>query len=152
EKYVAEGGGLWVILGPRTESGRDDFNSLLHREGKGPLPAALERINLKKDSDLHLDARRWLHPSLDIFKISSLDQIAVHGWWTLTGAAPGSSLAMLSSGEPWLLQKPFGKGRVLVSTLPMDRTWDNELPPAWEFPVLVHELTYLVAQMHGSTF
>jgi hypothetical protein len=150
EEFVRAGGGLWVILGPRVAEGREAYNENGFRDGKGLLPAALSRVS--KTEGVRLDAGRWLHAPLEIFKSSSLGQAPVTTWWTVEPASDASAWALLTNGQPWLLHKVFGKGRVLLSTVPMDRSWDSALAPAWEFPVLAHELVYALADARSNAF
>jgi hypothetical protein len=43
------------------------------------------------------------------------------------------------------VEKKYGKGRVLLCTVPLDHSWGSNLPTFAEYPVLVHELIYYLA-------
>jgi hypothetical protein len=74
-------------------------------------------------------------------------QVALPQWHKLHtgGKGAGSVVARLSNGDPLLVEKAFGKGRAILCSVPLDRSWDSPLPGTWEFPVLVHELIYYLA-------
>lgn len=150
EKYVEAGGGLWIILGPRMENAKAAFNEQAFRQETGLSPARLERVVAKKE--VHLDSRRFLHPALEMFKAGSLGQVAIAKAWSVTPGRHATPWALLSNGEPWLLEQSRGRGKVLLSTVPMDRSWEGELAPSWEFPVLVHEIIYALAEVRAGQF
>jgi hypothetical protein len=47
-----------------------------------------------------------------------------------------------STGEPFAVDRGFGKGRVLITAVPLDQTWGTNLPTLPDFVRLVHELMY----------
>jgi hypothetical protein len=154
--FVREGGGLLVVLGPRVDAAH--YNADLWRGGDGWLPARLDSVVQAPPGDgAALDVRRSVHPALTLFRDEphcTLGNAAYTRWWRVIAehhsrAAVG---AMLTNGAPWLVERSFGEGRVLVSTLPMDRSWDGHLPKTWEFPVLAHELVYSLAEIGGGDF
>jgi hypothetical protein len=59
-------------------------------------------------------------------------------------------MASLSNGDPLLIEKAHGKGRVILCTVPLDRSWESNFPSAWEFPVLLHELACYLARARSA--
>ncbi|MCS7047546.1 MAG: hypothetical protein NZO58_14410, partial [Gemmataceae bacterium] len=155
-RFVEGGGGLLVVLGPRVD--REAYNEQLFRDGRGWLPARLEKVeSVKPEAAPSLDVQRFLHPALELFKDEprcTLGQAAYPQWWKVQvpTSAQGSVAALLTNGDPWLISKGHGLGHVLLSTLPMDASWGGRLPKTWEFPVLVHELLLALAEARGSGF
>lgn len=68
-------------------------------------------------------------------------------WWRVKFAVDDrtATLAKLSNDEPFLLEKPYKKGRVMLTTAPMDRRWDSNFPGTPEFPMLTHQIAYYLA-------
>jgi len=50
----------------------------------------------------------------------------------------------LANGDPFLMEKDFGRGRVMVSACSLDASWSN-LPLGSSYVVLVHELIYYLS-------
>jgi len=154
--FVRGGGGLLVVLGPRVDAGH--YNADLWRGGAGWLPARLDRIvEAQPGQGAALDVRRFVHPALELFRDEphcTLGTALYTRWWRVVAEAHSRAAvsAMLTNGDPWLVEQSFGKGRVLLSSLPMDRSWDGHLPRTWEFPVLAHELVYSLAEIGGGDF
>ncbi len=138
EAYVRAGGSLWIYLGPRSEA---NPSALL-------LPGTLSAVK----GDAFLDGDRFLHAGLEVFKKSALNGLAIRKRWRLEPEAGSIPWALFNTGEPWLIEKRLGKGRILASTIPFDRSWDNPLTTAWEFPVLAHEIVYALADLRSDDF
>jgi hypothetical protein len=154
--FVREGGGLLIVLGPRVDARH--YNEHLWRNGDGWLPAKLDKIaETKTGQGATLDVPRFVHPALQLFRAEPHCTLgnAEYGRWWRVGAEPRSRAAVgavFTNGDPWLVEQSFGKGRVILSTLPMDRSWEGHLPRTWEFPVLAHELVYSLAELSGGEF
>jgi hypothetical protein len=155
-RFVNEGGGLLVFVGPRTEQAY--YDEQLYADGKGLLPARLDGIETaKSEQAVNLDVKRFLHPALELFREEpncTLGQAGYTRWWKATAAThgKGTPVALFTNDDPWLIEKMHGQGRVLLSTLPMDRSWDGHLPKTWEFPVLAHELLFALADVRSGRF
>src|SRR5262249_10873075 len=110
----------------------------------------LERIAgdpAKPDASVSPDPRRVHHAALTALSQpgGTLSQGRVARWWRVVPAQGAAVGALLTSDDPFLIERPFRKGRVLLSALPFDRTWDSTLPGVLEYPVLVHEVTMHLA-------
>ncbi|MCI0684566.1 MAG: BatA and WFA domain-containing protein [Gemmataceae bacterium] len=155
-RYVEDGGGLFIFLGPRADPAF--YNAHLYRDGQGLLPARLERIEMaKSDRAVTLDVKRFLHPALELFREEpqcTLGHAGYTRWWKATAETHGRGVpvALFANDELWLIERAYGQGRVLLSTLPMDHTWDGHLPKTWEFPVLAHEIMFALADVRSGAF
>lgn len=156
DHYLKDGGAALVLLGPHADP--ETYNEALYRGGKGWLPCRLEELaSAPKGEPATLDTSRLLHPALALFRSrdkNQLAELALRRWWRVSTERHGGTAisAILSSGDPWLVEKSVGQGRVLVSTLPFDRSWDNVLANTWEFPVLAHELVFSLTDLGSQRY
>jgi hypothetical protein len=154
-RFLADGGGVLVTLGGRAEA--DAYNNDLYRNGQGWLPARLD--------GLEGDETQWrtavqpaptasAHPALELFRESSAGGLAdarFPRWWKLTTpgrGAPGVPVAGLRSATtefPFLVERAYRGGRVLLCAVPLDNTWGTNLVDLPAFVPLAHELVYYLA-------
>jgi hypothetical protein len=153
ERFLADGGGVLVVLGDRIEGETGFYNEHLYRGGRGWLPARLNQVMGKRqrlEFAAAPDLTRFQHPALELFREEpncTLGKARFPRWWKVTTIARNQALtgALLTTGDPLLVEMPYKSGRVLLLTVPLDRSWDANLPSVWEYPVLVHELIYYLA-------
>jgi Mg-chelatase subunit ChlD len=147
EEFVYAGGGLIVATGP--SSRLPVYNALLYRGGTGMLPAEL----------------RAMPDGTPPTKIASLD--LTHPVFQFlrgtTNPAPGANIARFvavdthgggsdtrvlgiyaAGGAPFLLERPYGRGRVVLVTSSLDASW-NALPLSGFFLPFVQSLARYVA-------
>jgi hypothetical protein len=134
EKYVAEGGGLAFFVGERCEP--KSWNDTFYRDGKGLFPAPLAR-----PADLVIDR---LEPAPDVqvgehfvFRVfeakrnTFLQAVSVSRYFALPddwkpAAESGTRVAArLRNGAPLMLDRAFGKGRVVAFLTTAAPTWNN---------------------------
>ena len=156
-KSVAEGLGLVIFPGDQVDP--DAYNRWLYRQGEGLLPAGLEAI---VDEDLQglliepvetspLTALRALKPSV-------LEQIRAQSYWQLTDTesavtrdeAPRDDVRVIArwnntAGSPAALEKRWGKGQVLLWTIPADKQWSS-WPTQPSFVLAMRESTLHLAR------
>lgn len=158
EQYVDQGGSLLVTLGDRVDA--EAYNTWLgeHRLHGGILPGRLAGlVETAEDDLLPAEGEREAH------FIASLDQ--AHP--VLAGFAPGDlgSLASVrftshyriepndadvlmrtAAGNPLLLERRLGRGRVMLFAATIDRDWTNfPLQPTY-LPWLYRTVSYLAQQ------
>jgi hypothetical protein len=162
-KFLGDGGGVLVTLGDRAEA--EFYNTQLYRNGDGWLPPKLdapEGDDIKK-TDLVRPARSsFTHPALEVFKEMregmGLDGVEFPRWWKLQTQgrnSPGVEVASLRSAKtdyPFLVERSFQAGRVLVCSVPLDNSWGTDLTSKAAFVPLAHELVYYLAGARGSEF
>ena len=154
EKFVAEGGGVLIVLGPRLAEAQGTY--LYHQNGTRWLSTRLEKITgdaAKPEFGVSPDLQRIQHPALELFQEGShsLAQARFPGWWQVTiDPAHATLAALLTSGDPLLVEQTYKKGRVLVCTVPLDRSWGATFPSLWDYPVFVHELVFYLADTRSG--
>lgn len=139
ETYVRDGGGLAIFLG-------DDvlpthYNQRLYAGGKGLLPMPLGEMELltlgNADDDERLpDFEVVDHPVLSLFAsgdpafrrgvVISTFYTAKPGWKPPAGSA-AKILATLrdKAKTPWIVEQPFGAGRVMLFNTTAAPLWNN---------------------------
>ncbi len=165
ENYVEQGGGLGVFLGPRVQ--KTFYNERLYRDGEGLLPMMLDVPTqlLAVAEPGTPDIKVSDHPLFRIFggqRNSFLSVAAVNFYyaidstWRLPESGVTSVLASLRNGAPYVVDKQFGDGRVVVQLSKLSPkstnlgSWSNwSLNPV--FPVYANELIgYLSASRRQS--
>jgi hypothetical protein len=148
DRHLAAGGGLLVVLGERVAKEQAFYNDQLYRKGNGWLPARLGDVRFAKDG-VQPEPRSFQHPALELFRTTkdSMAQVRFTNWWHMDIAAKDRAvvIATLSNGDPFMIEKPYKKGRVILCTAPLDRRWNSTLPSTPEFPILANELAFYLA-------
>jgi hypothetical protein len=150
--FLDAGGGVLVTLGERAEARA--YNDDLYRGGQGWLPARLEEVagdETRPEQAPGPLPTSFFHPALDLFRevpVGGLGAARFPRWWKL--ATPGRSspsvpIGLLTSNDPFLVEKPYRNGRVIVAAAPLDKSWRTNLPELPAFVPLVHELVYYLA-------
>ncbi len=128
EQRVYEGAGLLLCPGNLTRV--ENFNELLYRDGGGLSPARLlapaPPDPARATTLLGLELQ---HPVFRFRRGGDPRPEAVVARYFPAVPRPGDArvLATLSSGDPFLVEAPCGRGRVLLLTSPVDVNW-NTLP------------------------
>lgn len=158
EKYVAAGGGLAFFLGDRCDV--KFFNDFLYKNGKGLLPAPLGR-----PAELLVDR---LEPAPDIqinphfiFRVfaskrnSFLQTVSVQRYFSAPEGwhPPADSTvrvaATLRNGSPLVVERGFGKGRVMAFLTTASPSWNNwALNPS--FVVVMQDLQAYLSERHSA--
>jgi len=166
EKYVDSGGGVAWFVGSMTN--RDFYNERLYRDGKGLFP-----VPLTLPTQL-MDSRHESTPDVDVTDHSLFRALAgtrngflplvmvdyyfaVPEDWKAPEDGETSVLAKLRNDAPLVVEKKFGKGRVVAQLTklstgdtPLGRWTNWSLNPV--FPVLANELVaYLSAGQPNSS-
>ena len=138
EQFVASGHGLLVAPGNLAEPG--DYNDALFQEGRYLLPAKLVSVmRAQPNAPNRIAANATWRAEL-----TELTQAQVQSWWRLSPGAGTFTLATLANGDPLLILRRLGDGRVVQTALPLDNSW-SDLPIHPVFVPLVHELIYELA-------
>ncbi|WP_166831225.1 BatA domain-containing protein [Thalassoroseus pseudoceratinae] len=162
-EFVRSGGGLWIALGPRTDV--DAFNQRLYADGNGLAPLRLDQIVDSLDAEESTD-RTKINPFMKghpaTASLSDTDQldladVAVARRFRFESAPPGEDISMLlglTNGEPLAVENYFGRGRVVVQTIPLRLQW-SDLARSQSFVVIVHDwldyLTQPLSTRHNLT-
>ncbi len=158
-RFLAGGGGVLVTLGGNVDPAF--YNEHLYRVGNGWLPARLEQIAGSEAEPEHgaqpLPSSLF-HPALDLFRevpTGGLADARFPRWWKV--ATPGKAaaavpVALLTSNDPFLVERSYHGGRVLLCTVPLDNSWRTNLPDLPAFAPLAHELVYYLAGARTADF
>jgi hypothetical protein len=125
---VYEGAGL--LLCPGNLTSVENFNELLYRDGGGLSPARLmPPVPPDPSRATTLLGLELQHPVFRFRRGADPRPEAVVARYFPVVPRPGDArvLATLSSGDPFLVEAPCGRGRVLLLTSPLDVNW-NTLP------------------------
>ena len=131
EDYVKNGGGLLIFPGDRTDVAwwNGPFASL------APVPLAGISGELKDSvQGTGVAAQRFENPALELFndpRNGSMGEAAIKVWFKMR--SPGTSsdplapvvLARLDSGDPFLVERAIGHGRVIACSTAADADWGN---------------------------
>lgn len=154
EQFVDRGGGLLVFTGDRCDPAwwNGAFAKL------APLPLGV-RAGEPGDTapTMGVLGQRFEHPALEMFndpRNGSLSDFALKAWFRfkspeVTGKPDDPVvMARLGNGDPFLVEKPFGKGRVIACATALDSDWSN-LParPAY-LPVVQRLCTALASTVN----
>jgi hypothetical protein len=138
ENTVSDGGALWVFLGEGVNLYQ--YNKLLYREGKGLLPAKLlGKAAADNGKSPHVNFGESSHGSLARISGAGNPDGKVLAYMELEPAPGARVVCPLSNGKAALVEKAFGRGRVLVCSTGAGVSW-SFLPGTVEFPVMVQEL------------
>jgi hypothetical protein len=154
--YARAGGGVGIFLGSNVERQFASFNAEAAQE---ILPGPLDFVARFPEGTNYLSTRNDQHPILAKFRSRRgsvpWEDFPVYRFWQFESLQQGVGTVMaLAGGQPALLEKPLGKGRVLTFVTPVselaelaeDDRW-NQLwgAGAWPFFMLSNEIMlYLV--------
>lgn len=145
QDYVRRGGGLWLMLGDQMENA-PGMATAWFEGGRGLSPlgwtTALGAPGDEKAA-LKLRITGADHPITRLLadsKHSDLDRVRVFRRFQLEPDLGEGSRTLVSTteGSPFLAEKPFGAGRVLLQAAPCNFTW-SDWPKHQAFVVLLHE-------------
>jgi hypothetical protein len=158
-QFLAEGGGVLVTLGERVEA--DHYNTQLYRDGQGWLPARLETVagdEAQPEKAASPSPASFFHPAVDLFReavAGGLGDARFPRWWQVATPGRGSAavpVALLTSNDPFLVERPHRSGRVLLCTVPLDASWRARLVNLPAFAPLAHELVYYLAGVRSAEY
>jgi Aerotolerance regulator N-terminal/von Willebrand factor type A domain len=143
ENFVADGGALWFFLGERANIYQ--YNKLLYRDGKGVLPCRLSKLVTSEEADkLLVNFGKSGHQALSQLSDRGTSEGRILAFMELEADAGARVVVAYSNDKPAILERAFGRGRVLVSSSAAG-VEASFLPATIEFPVMVQELMrYLV--------
>lgn len=157
EQFVREGGGLLVLPGNRCNT--DWYNRALAANGEGLLPAPLVSLSGSLNESTppaRIVAERFNHPALEMFndpRNGSLAEGEIKLWFKLGPPADArepifTTFARLDSGDPLLVEKKFGEGRVILASTAGDADWGNLPTRPFYLPLMQRLVTYLASSAY----
>jgi hypothetical protein len=137
QAFVQRGGGLFVVAGERAAwpASADIL--------PGPIGPAVDR---SRGTAARLGALEYGHPLFEVFRGPRTGDFASARFYTYRGVAAGqgtATLARFDDGQPALVERRVGTGRVLLWTSTLDTTWtDLALKPVF-VPFIHRVVRYL---------
>jgi hypothetical protein len=150
--YLDAGGGVVFCLGDQVRP--ENYNQILHREKQPLLPARLiERTGdaKKKETSFEFDAGDFDHPIVRPFQGNTGAGLELTKTFVYVKADVdedrGANVALrFSSGDPAIVDAPYGRGRVILITTSVDREWSTWAVWGHSLIPLMHEtVNYAIA-------
>ena len=150
EDFVKRGGGLIIFVGPSMDS--RTYEQELFKNGKGLLPCSIKGAGHvdQGQTAARILSQRHTHPALTYFNdergLKLQDASFQH--WVKFDKIEGDARVLLSldRGDPLMVERPFGKGRVIVVASTANAQWNNlPLQPVF-VPLMQRLVTYLATQ------
>jgi hypothetical protein len=134
EKFVRDGGGLGIFLGPQCQVGW--YNQDFYRGGEGafPVPLAGATQLLVDRLDKAPDLEATDHPIFRVFlgeRAKFLSAVTIERFfavppdWKPTLGGPAQVIAQLRNGAPFTVEREFGAGRVVAMLSTAAPEWNN---------------------------
>ena len=138
-RFVENGGGLLVALGPRATWPQD----------ADVLPAALlQPVDRTRGDSARIGALEFGHPVFEAFRAPRSGDFAptrFYGYRAVKPVEGAQVLARFDAGAPALLERRVGNGRVLLWTSTLDLSWsDLPLKPIY-LPFVHQSVRYLAS-------
>ena len=144
-RFVERGGGVLVVLGPRSVWPNTDANLL-----PGKLGAVVERTSGRGAT---LGFRDHSHRVFEIFRAprsGDFTAARVYRYRALETAPDDRILARYDDGAVAAAERRIGSGRVIAWTTTLDTSW-TDLPRTTVFLPLVHQLAKYLASYERTT-
>ncbi|HEX8342521.1 MAG TPA: BatA domain-containing protein [Tepidisphaeraceae bacterium] len=148
EQFVYRGGGLWLI--PGTDTTAEQWNRDYWRDGQGPAPAPAASMEAAAGGGMPALAPLPGSAALpDAAALTGARSTGGVGRWLRFVPSPSASvLGALQNNDPWLLSRPFGRGRVVAVAAPLDDAGGDLVYAQW-FPAVVQATArHLAAARH----
>jgi Aerotolerance regulator N-terminal/von Willebrand factor type A domain len=147
EDYLNQGGGLIIFGGDQVMA--DNYNRLLHADGKGLLPAALGVTvgdAAKKEAAFAFNPLGYRHPLLAEFRgeslpvMAGLTQTRIWQYHKLTKLDSKAQVAMaFDSNDPAIIEAPWARGKVILVATSADADW-NTWPLHSSYPPIMLQM------------
>ncbi len=156
EDFVKNGGGLLVFPGDRTDV--NWWNSTFAPLAPVPLAGLSGEI---KDGvqGVGVEARRFENPALELFndpRNGSMTEAAIKMWFKMKSPAASGDpkepvvLARLETGDPFLVERTVGHGRVIACATAADADWGNLPARPFYLPLVQRLCVHLASTVHPS--
>ena len=135
ESWVKDGGGLVIMPGDRVVA--DSYNKLFYQDGKGLSPVRLTETfgDVNESRWAQFSIPETIHPIVEVFEGQNnpqIDKVKIFSWWgnVIDPAQEGKTITRIASlsdelETPAIVEKSFGKGKVVFTTFPADLDWTN---------------------------
>ncbi len=163
ETFVNDGGGLLIFPGERVAGeGRHWYEGPLYRSGRGLLPAPIlgigdaggEAQDGGQRRPVHVARQSFDHEALRLFndpQQEDLSGLRFVRWFRYHPQPPSAAgqrvsvMARFSNGDPFLMEKTYGAGRVIAAAGPAEVGWGYMPLRAHVFVPLMQQLAKVPA-------
>ncbi|MEO6436177.1 MAG: BatA domain-containing protein [Tepidisphaeraceae bacterium] len=148
EQFVYAGGGL--LLAPGAASRTEEYNRVLYRDEIGLLPALLQPpVFPPAPLAIETSTIELASPLMRFLPGGTAQSVpltaGVERFFPLTGRTPAAHvLAAFTSGDAFLVEQPFGRGRVALVTCSLGREWSTLPLTSLYLPLLQSTARFLV--------
>ena len=158
EQFVTNGGGLLIFPGDRIDA--PWYNRSLHKDGNGLLPVAVGALSgeIKESaSSISIRAQRFENAALELFndpRNGNLADSEIKLWFNLheqpsaAGPTKPDTLARLENGDPFIVERSYGDGRVILCATALDADWSNLPMRPFYLPLLQRLSVYLASTVY----
>jgi hypothetical protein len=140
KRFVSEGGSLLLFMGAKASP--YDYNKYLFEDGKGLLPCKLAEKAVTSGAGESLKFSGSNHPAM-VDLVATTNTVNVGQYLPLDlkdGNAGNSHVVLsLSNDAPAVIDRPFGRGRVMLVTTSAGASWSS-FPAAQEYPIMIQGL------------
>lgn len=150
EEFVRRGGGLIIFAGPSVDSRA--YEQEFWKNGNGLLPCLIKGAGHIEDGQTpaRILSQRHSHPATVYFNDARglrLQDAAFQHWLKFDRIEKESRVLLsLDRGDALMVEKPFGKGRVIAVASTASALWNNlPLQPVF-VPLMQRLVTYLAVQ------
>jgi hypothetical protein len=147
-RFLEAGGGVLFALGDKVDAAF--ANKALYQSGAGWLAAQIGATRgeaERRQSIAHPAPGTFIGPALTALGQGDHPALAGAGLFeyrVLEPAKGASVIARLDTGDPWIVERPYGLGRSAIVAGPIDAE-GGTLPVNPDFVPLAHELIYHLA-------
>lgn len=155
QQFVREGGGLIIFPGNRINL--QWHNQVMNQVDGGLLPLPWKDLaGSIEDSAAatKIVSGNYTHTALELFndpRNGNLGDGEINLWRKLElrpGDASTTLVARLESGDPFLVEKKYGEGRILQCATPCDADWSNLPMRPFYLPLMQQLVTYLASTVY----
>jgi hypothetical protein len=154
QQFVSEGGGLLFFVGNHVDPVR--YNALFYRSEALLLPLALgSPVQQPPEQPMTIRTIDSTHEALAVFAGADalIQRGRVYRYFTTEGSlsAPGVQVLLtLQDGNPLLVEKGLGRGKVMLFTSSADRDW-TDLPTRTSYVPLLHGILGYLAHLSSAS-
>jgi len=150
-QYVAQGGSLVVCLGPQVRA--EAYNQAGYRDGKHWLPARVGDVvgdPRRRDQAFAFAGSDLDHPILSPFRGNPNTGFELTQTFAYQRCQPAPDRAdvvlRFDTGDPAIIEAPYRRGRVVLITTAVDRSWGMWAVWGHSFVPMMHEtVKYLLS-------
>ncbi|MBI3879329.1 MAG: BatA domain-containing protein [Verrucomicrobia bacterium] len=154
--FARDGGGVLFFPGSRWNT--NWYNGALHKAGLLPLPVRSLGGSASNDAPAaHIVAQSFSHPALELFndpRNGKLSDADIHFWFKFGEAVntndPVGVAAQLDNGDPFLVERKYGRGLAMACATACDADWSNLPTRPFYVPLMQSLVAHLASTVYPS--